>query len=190
MEKMSRSTLILLSVLGVCIGLSFWFLSLRNGFVTSQEAISSSWAQVENQLQRRSDLIPNLVNAVKGYARHEQAVFDNIAKARAQMAGARTQSDKVAAAGQFESALSRLMVVVEQYPNLKADQQFRQLMDELSGSENRISVERKRYNENVQVYNVQIKRFPGVLVASLLHYEKKTYFEISEKAKEVPKVEF
>ncbi len=185
-----KSSLILAISVGVIVVILFGFLSIRNSFVEKDETINASWAQIENQLQRRSDLIPNLVNTVKGYAKHETTIFTNIANARAQLAGAKTQSEKVAAAQNFESALSRLLVVVEQYPNLKADQQFTRLMDELSGTENRISVERKKYNEHVQDYNLTIRRFPSNLVAGLLHYEKKAYFKVEEKAKETPKIEF
>ena len=187
---MKRQQLILAIIAGVLVAMMVVFVSTRNAFVGMQEGIDSSWAQVENQLQRRSDLIPNLVSATKGYAKHEASVFDGIAQARAKLAGAKGASEKVAAATQFESALSRLLVVVEQYPNLKADRQFSALMDELAGSENRISVERKKYNESVQVYNTKLRQFPGALVAGMLHYEKREFFKVSEKAKDVPKVEF
>ncbi len=187
---MKKSNLILAILAGVLIACLVSFVSTRNEFVSMQESVDASWSQVENQLQRRSDLIPNLVSAVKGYAKHEASVFDDIAQARAKLAGARSPSEKVAAGNQFESSLSRLLVVVEQYPNLKADQHFTALMDELAGSENRISVERKRYNESVQLYNTKLRQFPGVVVASMLHYEKRDFFKVEEKAKAVPKVEF
>jgi LemA protein len=190
MSQLKKSNIVLLSIIGVGIALLFTTVSIRNRLVEMDETTITAWAQVENQLQRRSDLIPNLVNSVKGYAKHESAVFDNIAKARAAMAGARTQAQKVAAAGQFESALSRLLVVVEQYPNLKSDRQFTQLMDELAGAENRISVERKKYNEHVEAFNITLRRFPSNIVASVFHFEKKERFKASEEAKETPKVQF
>ncbi len=185
-----KSSIILAIVIGISLAILFAGLSYRNDFITMEESINSSWAQVENVLQRRSDLIPNLVNTVKGYAKHEQGVINNIAEARAKLAGARTQSDKIAAANQFEGSLARLLVVVEQYPNLKANEQFNSLMTELAGSENRVAVERKKYNEQVQLYNTNLRRFPRNLVASLLGFNKKDYFKVTEKAKEVPSVNF
>jgi LemA protein len=179
---------ILLAVVVLIIG---WTVQTRNGFIAQVEGIDGSWAQVENQMQRRYDLIPNLVNTVKGIAKQEQTVFLGIAEARAKMAGAKTQSDKIQASGQMESALSRLLVVVEQYPQLKSSENFSRLMDELAGSENRLSVERKRYNDIVQAFNRSIRLFPKNLVAKyLLHLEKKDYFKIEEQAKATPKVEF
>lgn len=181
---------ILLVIAGLIAVLGITFVSIRNSFVTMNETIDGAWAQVENQMKRRADLIPNLVNTVKGYATHEKGVFEKIAESRAKMAGAKTTDDKVAASRQFESALSRLMVVVEQYPNLKADAQFNRLMDELSGSENRLSVERMRYNEQVKLFNQQILLFPKNIVASMSGLKKREYFEVSEKDKEVPRVTF
>lgn len=177
-------------ILGV-IALGFILVfSTRNKLVTLDETINASWAQVENQLQRRYELIPNLVNTVKGFAGQEKEVFENIANARARLAGASSVPDKIAASGQMESALSRLLVVVENYPNLKSDQQFTRLMDELSGSENRISVERMRYNENVRLYNQTIRRFPDSLIAGVFGYTIKPYFEMDEAAKTTPVVDF
>lgn len=165
--------------------------SLYNGIVTKHETITAKWAQVENQLQRRSDLIPNLVNTVKGYAAHEKTVLEDVTKARSQWAGAATMDDKVKAASQMDSAISRLLLVVENYPQLKADQTFLQLMDELSGTENRIAVERMRYNEAVRDFNVTVRRFPSNIVAGMFGYKPATeYFKSEEKAKTVPEVKF
>ena len=167
------------------------FVSRRNEMVSQKEAIRAAWAQVDNVLQRRADLIPNLVNTVKGYASHEQKVFDDIASARAQLAGARTPADRIAANSQLDGALSRLLVVVENYPNLKADQQFLKLQDELSGTENRIAVERRRYNEVVQKYNTNIQLFPNNLIASISGFQREdAYFKAEGQAREVPKVDF
>ena len=167
------------------------FVSRRNEMVSQKEAIRAAWAQVDNVLQRRADLIPHLVNTVKGYAAHEQKVFDDIASARAQLAGARTPADRIAANSQLDGALSRLLVVVENYPNLKADQQFLKLQDELSGTENRIAVERRRYNEVVQKYNTNIQLFPNNLIASISGFQREdAYFKAEGQAREVPKVDF
>lgn len=165
--------------------------SVYNTIITKHETITAKWAQVENQLQRRSDLIPNLVNSVKGYAAHEKTVFENVTKARSQWAGAATLDDKVKAAGQMDASLARLLLVVENYPQLKADQTFLQLMDELSGTENRIAVERMRYNESVRDYNITVRRFPANVVAGIFGYKVATeYFKAEEKAKAVPEVKF
>ena len=166
-------------------------ISIYNGIVAKHETLSAKWAQVENQLQRRNDLIPNLVNTVKGYAAHEKTVLEDITNARSQWANAGTIDEKVKAASNVDSALARLMVVVENYPNLKADQTFLRLMDELSGTENRIAVERMRYNEAVQDYNITVRTFPANLVAGIFGYRPATaYFKAEEKAKSVPEVKF
>jgi LemA protein len=183
--------LILTLLLIAAIFLGGIYVSRRNEMVAQKEAIRAAWAQVDNVLQRRSDLIPNLVNTVKGYAAHEQKVFDDIASARAQLAGARTPADRIAANSQLDGALSRLLVVVENYPNLKADQQFLKLQDELSGTENRIAVERRRYNETVQRYNTTIQLFPNSLIASISGFQREdAYFKAEGQAREVPKVDF
>ena len=167
------------------------FISTYNVMIAKNETVSAKWAQVENQLQRRNDLIPNLVNTVKGYAAHEKTVFEDVTKARSQWANAGTIDEKVKAASSIDSALARLMVVVENYPTLKADQTFLRLMDELSGTENRIAVERMRYNEAVQDYNITVRTFPGNVVAGLFGYKPATaYFKAEEKAKSVPEVKF
>ena len=165
--------------------------SIYNGIVTRHETITAKWAQVENQLQRRNDLIPNLVNSVKGYAAHEKTVFEDVTKARSQWAGAATLDDKVKAAGQMDAALARLLLVVDNYPQLKADQTFLQLMDELSGTENRIAVERMRYNEAVKDFNITVRKFPANIVAGIFGYKPATeYFKAEEKAKTAPEVKF
>lgn len=164
--------------------------SIYNSIVTKHETITAKWAQVENQLQRRNDLIPNLVNTVKGYAEHEKTVFENVTKARSQWANASTVNEKVKAAGQVDAALARLLLVVENYPLLKADQTFLQLMDELSGTENRIAVERKRYNEAVQLLNTYIRTFFGRFFAAFAGVSSAEYYEIPEGEKEAPKVKF
>lgn len=166
-------------------------IGLYNGIVTKHETITAKWAQVENQLQRRNDLIPNLINSVKGYAAHEKNVFEAVTAARSQWASAANMEDKVKAAGSMDTALSRLLLVVENYPNLKADQTFLQLMDELSGTENRIAVERMRYNESVQDYNITVRRFPGNVVAGIFGYKTlPEYFKSQKSAKAVPEVKF
>jgi len=167
------------------------FAGIYNNIVAKHETITAKWAQVENQLQRRNDLIPNLVNTVKGYAAHEKTVFEDVTNARSQWAQARSVEDKVKAAGAIDAALSRLLFVAENYPNLKADQTFLRLMDELSGTENRIAVERMRYNEAVQDFNITVRVFPGNLVAGIFGYKPATqYFKAEEKAKTVPEVKF
>ena len=162
-----------------------------NGIVSKHETIAAKWAQVESQLQRRNDLIPNLVNSVKGYAAHEKTVFEDVTNARSQWAKATTLDDKVKAASSMDAALSRLLLVVENYPNLKADQTFLKLMDELAGTENRIAVERMRYNESVKDYNITVRMFPGNIIAGMFGYKPATeYFKAEEKANTVPEVKF
>jgi LemA protein len=159
--------------------------------VTLNETVKSNWAQVDVVLQRRSDLIPNLVETVKGFAAQEQTVYDDIAKARAALGGARTPSDKIAANGQLDSALSRLLVVVENYPQLKSNENFLRLQDELAGTENRIAVERKRYNDSIQAYNTFIGQFPNSVFARWAGFQRNdAYFAASEASREVPKVQF
>lgn len=166
------------------------FVGKYNGFVTAEENVDNKWAQVENQMQRRADLIPNLIETVKGYASHEQAAIDSVTEARAQMTGAKTPGDLSAADAQMTGALSRLMVVVENYPDLKANTNFLALQDSLEGTENRIAVERKTYNDEVAVFNKNIKTFPNSMIAGAFGFEKKEYFEVTEEAKENPKVDF
>jgi len=167
------------------------FVASYNGIVSRHETITANWAQVENQLQRRNDLIPNLVNTVKGYAAHERTVFEEVTNARSAWAKASTVEEKVKAASGIDAALARLLLVVENYPNLKADQAFLKLMDELSGTENRIAVERMRYNQAVRDYNITVRSFPGNFIAGQFGYKVATeYFKAEEKAKVVPEVKF
>ncbi|NPV70356.1 MAG: LemA family protein [Firmicutes bacterium] len=165
--------------------------STYNRLVLLNEDINGKWAQVENQMQRRYDLIPNLVATVKGYAAHEEKVINDVVQARAKLAGGGlTPEQRIQAAGQLEGALSRLLVVVEQYPNLKADVQFTRLMDELAGTENRLTVERMRYNDAVKEFNQTVKKFPMAFIAGMMGFKEKPYFQIEQGAKTAPKVSF
>lgn len=177
-------------IIGIFAYLILSFVSIRNTIVLMDETINGNWAQVENQLQRRYDLIPNLVNTVKGVAKHEKDVFTQIANARSKLAGAQTPKQTLAASNMMESALSRLLVIVERYPTLKANQSFNRLMDELSGTENRLSVERRRYNESIKSYNTAIRLFPKSFVASLSGFEKKDYAEIENAARKNVTINF
>jgi LemA protein len=161
-----------------------------NRFVTEEEAIKAQWAQVENQLQRRNDLIPNLVETVKGTALQEQEVFGRIADSRAKLAGATTPEQRMQAANEQSAALARLLVVVENYPQLRSNESFNRLMDELSGTENRLAVERMRYNERVQEYNTSRRRFPSNITASLFGFKEHTLFDAPKEAEQVPRVNF
>jgi LemA protein len=161
-----------------------------NRFVSQEEAVKAQWAQVQNQLQRRNDLIPNLVETVKGYASHEKEVFQQIAESRAKLSGAQTPAQAIEAANQQSAALARLLVIAEAYPNLKANEQFNRLSDELAGTENRIAVERMRYNERVQEYNTSRRQFPGVITAKLFNFTDYPLFEAPAAAQQVPKVSF
>ena len=177
MTSGKRNLLIAVIVILVLVGsLYSFFKGTYNQFVTLDEAVKSSWAQVENQLQRRYDLIPNLVETVKGYAKQEQNVLVEVTNARARVGGAATVPDKISANNELSGALSRLLVVVEQYPDLKSNQNFLRLQDELAGTENRISVERRRYNEAVQVYNVAIRSFPANLLAGMYGFDEGRVF--------------
>jgi LemA protein len=175
-------------VLGLIV--SGWYISTRNTLITLEESIDASWAEIDNQLKRRSDLIPNLVSTVKGFATQEREVFTQIAEARAKLAGASTVGETAQGYNQLQSALSRLLVIVERYPDLKSNQNFIRLQDELAGTENRIAVARKRYNDSVRVFNTKIRRFPSSAVANMMGLEKREYFEIEEGAREVPEVDF
>src|SRR5262245_18605590 len=161
-----------------------------NRLVSAKEAVDQRWAQVNNQLQRRNDLIANLAETVKGTATQEQAVFGAIADARARMAGARTPEQGIEAGQQMDTALGRLFVVVENYPQLRSNEAFVQLMDELAGTENRLATERMRYNQEVQGFNVMVKRFPTNLYASMFNFKEAIYYPVPEAAKAVPKVDF
>ena len=161
-----------------------------NRMVTMKETIESSWAQVQNQLKRRNDLIPNLVEVTKGYAAHEKEIFEAVANARSRLLAAGTRDDKIDAATALDGAIGRLLAISERYPDLKANTQFAKLSDELSGTENRIAVERKRYNDTVQEYNTYVKRLPQALYARFIGFGPEKYFEVPESAQQVPKVDF
>jgi len=174
----------------IVVGVGGTAVSKWNDLVAMDTDIKAKWAQVENQLQRRADLIPNLVEAVKGFAAQERTILEAIANARAKMAGAGSVQDRIAGSNELSSALARLLVVVENYPNLKSDATFIRLMDELAGTENRLAVERKRYNDSVQVYNVAIRQFPGNLIASVSGFKEHPFFETPPPARQVPQVKF
>ena len=161
-----------------------------NKFVSQEEAIKAQWAQVENQLQRRNDLIPNLVETTKGFAQHEESVYKDIADARARLLAAKSPEETIAAANQQTTALGRLLAVVENYPQLKANEQFNRLMDELAGTENRLAVERMRYNDRVQEYNTSRRQFPANLTAKMFGFKEYPFFQAPPEAKGVPKVNF
>ena len=161
-----------------------------NRFVSQEEAIKAQWAQVENQLQRRNDLIPNLVETVKGYAAHEEGVFKEIAEARSRLLVAKSPEETIAAANQQTTALGRLLAIAENYPQLRANEQFNRLMDELAGTENRIAVERMRYNERVQEFNTSRRQFPANVTAKLFGFKEYPFFQAPPEAKQVPKVNF
>src|SRR5271166_4508749 len=187
--KIGLIILIILLVLGFWLGSTF--IGHRNEMVRKKEAVNAAWSQVDVVLQRRADLIPNLVETVKGYAAQEVKVFGDIAAARAALIGAKTPQDKIAANGQLDSALGRLLVVVENYPQLKSNENFMRLQDELAGTENRIAIERRRYNETIQDYNTYIGLFPNNIVASLSGFTRNdAYFKTDEGARQVPKVNF
>jgi LemA protein len=182
---------LLLAALVLALGLGGWAMSVNNSLVALQEQMKTSWAQVETVLQRRYDLIPNLVATVKGYAAHEKELFENVARLRSQWSAAQTLPEKTKAAGEIEGALARLLVVAENYPELKANENFKELQYELAGTENRISVERQRYNETVRAYNTRVRQMPTSLVASFFGFQPSdAYFNAAPTAKEAPKVEF
>jgi len=181
--------LVLLVVIALVVGGAY--VSSKNEMVRKNEAIKQEWSQVDVVLQRRADLIPNLVETVKGYAKQEQTVFGDIANARAGLLNARTPADKIAANGKLDGALGRLLLIVENYPDLKSNQNFMALQDELAGSENRIAVERRRYNEAIQDYNTYIGLFPNSIFAGWAGFQRNNaYFAASEGAREAPKVDF
>ncbi len=188
MKKGLVGLLIIVGVVAVC---GLMLAGTYNRLVTLGETIDAQWAQVENQLQRRFDLIPNLVETVRGYAAHEREAIDSVTAARARLAGGGLAAEeRMAAENELSGALSRLLVIVENYPNLKADANFRMLMDQLEGTENRLAQERRRFNEHVQAYNIAIKRFPTVFVARLFGFLERAYFRAPEDAETVPKVQF
>ncbi len=203
-NKSSKTLLIVLLIIGIIfiLILSFagWLFGVKNNIVKKEETVTSSWAQVQNQYQRRYDLIPNLVETVKGYAEQEKETFTQVTEARSKASSFQITEEVLnnpesfkkfeAIQGELSSALSRLMAVSENYPQLKSNENFLQLQSQLEGTENRISVERNRYNESIKEYNIFIKLFPQSLIASMFGYSSKPYFEASIESQTAPKVEF
>ncbi|MEN9604508.1 MAG: hypothetical protein RJB39_193 [Candidatus Parcubacteria bacterium] len=175
-------------IIVIVVLLVLWAFASYNGLVTARETYTSQWSQVENQYQRRFDLIPNLVNAVKGAMKQETAVFTALAEARTRYSGAVTQQDKVEAANQVESSLGRLLVVMENYPQLKSIDAVQDLMTSLEGTENRVAVERQKYNDTVRAYNLRVQRIPGSIFAGLFHYSVQPYFEATQGSATAPVV--
>ncbi len=186
---MSLKTVLTIAIVFVLL-FGGWFLITYNSLVDSEGGVDAQWYQVENQYQRRADLIPNLVETVKGYAAQEEKIFTEVTKYRSQWSAAATQDEKIAAAKGMDSALSRLLVVVENYPQLKSNENFLALQAQLEGTENRIAVERMRYNEKVRDYNTRIKRMPSSIVADMYGFGSKSYFEAEKGAEEAPVVKF
>ena len=190
---MKKNTKILTIVLIILAILIVYFIGTSNHFITLEQEVDSQYSQIESTLQRRADLIPNLVATVKGYAKHEEEVFTEIAKARSNLSGSIQKGDLDEinqAYDSLNSAISRLLAISENYPTLQANGNFQSLQDELAGTENRINVARQQYNEKVKTYNTSIKRFPGNIVATLSGFESKEYFKASEGAKDTPTVNF
>jgi LemA protein len=187
---MKKSTIILLVIGAVMVIAVFSMMGSYNGLVASETTVDNKFSQIDVNLQRRADLIPNLVSTVKGYAAHEEEVLKAIANARSSLVGARTPDEKAQADTQLNGALARLLVVVENYPNLKADAQFIRLTDELSGTENRIAVARKDYNDAVSAYNVKIRSFPTAILAGTFGFDKKAFFNNTPGTDQVPEVKF
>ena len=191
MDSKKKIIIVILVIIGLLVVSAYsFFAGNYNKFVQLDQGVKSAWAQVENQLQRRFDLIPNLVEAVKGYAKQEKDVMIEVTNARSRVGGAATVSDKIAANNELSGALSRLLVVMEKYPDLKSNQNFLHLQDELAGTENRIAVERMRYNEAVKVYNQAIKSFPANLLAGMFGFKDGVFFDAPKEAKQAPKVQF
>lgn len=197
--KLSKGIITLLVILGVLALIIFWAMGGYNKMVSQQEGVTSAWSQVENVYQRRADLIPNLVATVKGYATHERETLEGVINARAKATQTTIDPTKMtqesldkfqAAQGELSSSLSRLMLVVERYPDLKANQNFMELQAQLEGTENRITVERQKFNETAQAYNTYIRQFPKNIIAALFGFERKAYFAAKEGSENAPKVEF
>jgi len=188
---MKKALVVLGVVVLIAVAIGGMYVGRRNEMVRKNETVKSAWAQVDVVLQRRADLIPNLVETVKGFAAQEQTVFHDIAAARSALLGAKTPSDKIAANGQLDGAIGRLLLVVENYPQLKSNENFLRLQDELAGTENRIAVERKRYNDSIQDYNTYIGLFPNNIFAGWAGFQRNNaYFTASESSREAPKVQF
>lgn len=191
MSKAAKIAIIIAAVLIILvIAMYSFFRGTYNRFVSLDEGVKGAWAQVENQLKRRYDLIPNYVETVKGYAEHEKEVLTKVTEARSRVGGAKSVSEKIEANNQLSSSLSRLLVVIERYPDLKANQNFIRLQDELAGTENRIAVERMRYNEAVKMYNIRIRSFPDNIFANIFGFTQADFFEAPQEASEAPKVKF
>ena len=191
MSKGLIAVIVIVILLVVALALFGQYVSVRNTLVTKNEGVKAAWSQVDIVLQRRADLIPNLVETVKGYAKQEQTVFGDIAKARSALLSAGTPQEKIAANGQLDGALGRLLLIVENYPQLKSNENFLRLQDELAGTENRIAVERKRYNDTLQDYNTYVQQFPNNIFAGWAGFKSNpAYFQAAEGAREVPKVNF
>jgi LemA protein len=188
---MGKTLIVVVVLLVVALLVGSWFVGIRNQMVTKRETVNAAWSSVDIALQRRSDLIPNLVETVKGYAAQETTIFTEIAKARSALIGARTPTDKIAANGALDSALSRLLVITENYPQLKSNENFLRLQDELAGTENRIAQERRSYNDTVQEYNTYIQLFPNSIIAGMSGFARNdAYFKADEGARTAPKVNF
>lgn len=188
---MSKTVIVLIVIVVLILFGVGKYVGVKNTLVAKNEAVKTSWSQVDIVLQRRADLIPNLVETVKGYAKQEQTVFGDIAKARSQLLNAGSPEQKISANAQLDGALGRLLLIVENYPELKSNENFLRLQDELAGTENRIAVERQRYNDTLKDYNVYVQQFPNNLFASSLGYKPNTaYFAATEGSREVPKVNF
>lgn len=187
---MKKKGIIIAIIVGLVVILGISLISANNNLVSMESKVDAALANIDTYLQRRADLIPNLVNTVKGYAAHEQEVIDSVTQAREKLAGASTVEEKAAADSALTTALNNLLVVVENYPDLKASANFTQLADELAGTENRIATARRDYNDAVQSYNTAIRKFPNSLIAGLFGFAKKEYFQASDNAQNVPNVEF
>lgn len=187
---MKKSNMGLIIVIAIVVLIGIIIMSSYNGIVSLSEDVDSKYATIDTYLQRRADLIPNLVSTVKGYTQHEESIIDSITEAREKMTSAKTVTEKAEANDELTSALNNLMIVVENYPDLKASTNFTQLSDELSGTENRIAVARRDYNDAVKTYNLSIKQFPNSILAGMFGFDTATYFEASESSKDVPNVSF
>jgi LemA protein len=187
----SKFAIVFIAIVVLLLLIAGKYVSVQNTLVQKNEAVKSAWSQVDVVLQRRADLIPNLVETVKGFAKQEQTVFGEIAEARSRLLSAKDPADKIAANGRLDGALGRLLAISENYPQLKSNENFLRLQDELAGTENRIAVERKRYNDTLQDYNTYVQQFPASLFASSMGFKPNTaYFQASEQSREVPKVNF
>ena len=196
---MKKSTVVLLAVIAVVLVLFFWIKGTYNGMVTMDEGVKTAWSQVENVYQRRADLIPNLVATVKGYAEHESATLEGVVEARSKATGVNVDPENLTpeklaefqqAQGELSAALGRLLVIQENYPDLKANANFMALQQQLEGSENRIAVERRKFNDAARAYNTAIRKFPSTIIAGMFGFGSKPYFEADESASQAPKVEF